>query len=122
MIEVDAGQMVTVLVDLLVNALDAMPGGGRVKVLLQAPTKATVCIVVSDSGDGISPTIMDKLYTPFASTKTTGSGLGLSISKRIIEEHQGSIDVTNQPQGSARFTITLPGEKRKNQHVDTVDH
>ncbi len=105
--EVDRGQWHTVLVNLFLNALDAMPRGGRLEVALEA-ARDGVCLRVSDTGSGIPPEMQGRLFTPFASSKPTGTGLGLSISRRIVEEHGGRLVAENRPGGGACFTITLP--------------
>jgi two-component system, NtrC family, sensor histidine kinase HydH len=106
-VSLDAGQFGTVLVNLLLNALDAMPRGGELRVELEADERECR-LRVRDTGPGIAPEIAGRLFTPFASTKPTGTGLGLSLSRRIVEEHGGTITATNQPEGGACFTITLP--------------
>jgi signal transduction histidine kinase len=106
---IDRGQIEIVLVNLLLNALDAMPDGGHLVVGLERNAQSSVCLSVTDSGKGIAPEILDRLFIPFVSNKPTGTGLGLSISRRIIEQHGGCMTAANQPQGGARFTITLPG-------------
>jgi signal transduction histidine kinase len=105
---VDPGPFRSVLVNLFVNALDAMPCGGRLDVWLDTPHLTGIRLMVTDTGEGISPEMMENLFTPFASTKPTGSGLGLSISKRIMEEHGGSIAAANRTPRGACFTLTLP--------------
>jgi signal transduction histidine kinase len=120
--EVDPGQVCTVLVNLLVNALDAMPDGGRLDVLAQAEGAAWARLAVSDTGEGIRPEMLGQLFTPFASSKPTGSGLGLSISRRVIEDHGGHIAGGNQPGGGARFTVTLPATAREDHHANAPDH
>jgi two-component system sensor histidine kinase HydH len=107
---VDKGQLVTVLVNLFLNALDAMPQGGRLEVQLSQPEDEGVRLSVSDTGTGIPAEFVGRLFTPFATTKATGTGLGLSISRRILEEHGGTITAGNRPGGGACFTITLPEE------------
>jgi signal transduction histidine kinase len=106
-VDVDAGQLHQVLVNLLINALDAMPRGGRLTLALDA-TEEGCRLTVRDTGPGIAPTMAGRLFTPFASTKPTGTGLGLSLARRIVEEHGGRIRGANHPEGGAVFTIVLP--------------
>ena len=110
-VEIDRGQFTTVLVNLYLNALDAMPRGGRLQARLTAEADGGYRLDVADTGPGIAPEILARLFTPFLSTKPTGTGLGLSISRRIVEEHGGALSAANQPAGGACFTITLPNEK-----------
>lgn len=107
-VEVDSGQLRTVVVNLLLNALDAMPNGGTLSVILETTSESEVCLLVDDTGAGISPEFTKRLFKPFASTKPTGTGLGLSISRRIVEEHGGRIQGRNRHEGGARFSIQLP--------------
>jgi len=107
---IDSAQLSTVLVNLLLNALDAMPQGGRIDVCLEGSTADGIRLGVTDTGTGIAPSIAERLFTPFATTKETGTGLGLSISRRIVEEHGGQLLAANRPEGGARFTIALPPE------------
>jgi signal transduction histidine kinase len=109
--DIDAGQLRTVLVNLFLNALDAMPAGGRLLVTL-AEDQEQVRVEVADTGNGIPPEIAGRLFTPFATTKATGTGLGLSISRRIVEEHGGTLTAANRSAGGACFTLTLPCEAR----------
>src|SRR5947209_746240 len=106
---VDRMQLGIVLVNLFLNALDAMPNGGRLEATLAEPGEdGTIRLTVADSGAGIPPEMLDKLFRPFVTTKPHGTGLGLSISARILEEHGGSITAANRPGGGACFTVTLP--------------
>src|SRR5262249_27518740 len=84
--DVDRGQICTVLANLFLNALDAMPRGGRLEVRAEAAGDRAV-LRVADTGPGIAPAVAGQLFTPFVSTKPTGTGLGLSLSRRILEEH-----------------------------------
>ena len=114
---VDRGQFGTVLVNLFFNALDAMPRGGRLDVTLAAHD-GSIRLEVSDSGGGIVPQVAGRLFHPFTTTKPNGTGLGLSVSMRILEEHGGSITAGNRPEGGARFVITLP--VREGCHADAA--
>jgi signal transduction histidine kinase len=104
----DRNQLHTVLVNILLNALDAMPNGGSLDVELKPCGSQEASIIVSDTGPGISTEMFSRLFTPFASSKPTGTGLGLSICHRIVEEHGGRITAKNREQGGACFTVTLP--------------
>jgi signal transduction histidine kinase len=106
----DAGQMRQVLLNLCLNALDAMPAGGELRLRVRAPAGGPVSVEVADTGTGIAPAMVPRLFVPFASTKDTGLGLGLPISKRIVEDHGGKITATNGPRG-ATFCVTLPQGK-----------
>jgi signal transduction histidine kinase len=106
--DVDRGQIRTVLVNLLLNALDAMPVGGHLEVSLEGSLRTGIRLAVADTGSGVSPEMTERLFTPFATTKPTGTGLGLSISKRIVEEHGGQLVAVNRPEVGACFTILLP--------------
>ncbi|HEY1860293.1 MAG TPA: ATP-binding protein, partial [Gemmataceae bacterium] len=106
---VDINQICTVLVNLCLNALDAMLQGGQLDVALVRVSGGRMRLTISDTGPGIHPEMAGKLFTPFSSSKATGTGLGLSISRRIIEEHGGRITGANRPVGAC-FTIELPAE------------
>ncbi len=108
---VDRAQFSAVLINLCLNALDAMPAGGHLRLELRTEKEGVVLKVI-DTGTGIAPDVVERLFTPFASGKPTGTGLGLCISKRIIEDHGGRLDGGNRPEGGACFTITLPQTKK----------
>jgi two-component system sensor histidine kinase HydH len=105
---VDVAQLRQVLLNLLLNALDATGSGGVVWVDLQSESDAWLRLRVSDNGCGLPATLGNRIFSPFITTKETGLGLGLSISKRIIEAHGGEITATDRPDGGAVFTIRLP--------------
>ncbi len=109
-LNIDAAQVQQVLLNLLLNALDALPQGGAVRVEVRpaTPDEPTVAVRVRDSGPGIAPRIRERLFEPFVSSKETGLGLGLSISRRLVEAHGGTIQGENAPGGGALFAFTLP--------------
>jgi signal transduction histidine kinase len=106
--DLDRDQFQGVLVNLIFNALDAMPGGGRLDVRLASPSPGRLQLTVEDTGPGIDASIADRLFTPFTSTKATGTGLGLSVSRRVVEAHGGQLTASNRDGGGACFTVTLP--------------
>jgi signal transduction histidine kinase len=108
MLIADPGQLRQVLLNLCLNALDAMPTGGELHILVRTSDRESVAIEVSDTGLGIHSTMMPRLFTPFASSKDTGLGLGLAISKRIVDDHGGAIDAANRPVRGATFFVRLP--------------
>ncbi len=105
---VDRDQFLSLLTNLLLNAIDATPPGGEVQVRTSATPNGTVTVEVADTGTGIDPRIADKLFTPFATTKPTGTGLGLTIAQRVARDHGGTLTAANQVSGGACFTLTLP--------------
>jgi two-component system sensor histidine kinase HydH len=107
-VDADGGQIVQVLVNLALNALDAMPAGGTLSVELKAPAPDAVEVDLLDTGPGIAPEMLPRLFEPFASNKEAGLGLGLVTSRRIIEDHGGRLLATNRPGGGACFTVHLP--------------
>jgi two-component system NtrC family sensor kinase len=109
----DGDRLQQVFLNIMINALDHTDGRGRVEILTrisQGEDKSWVQVVLSDNGRGIPKENMDKIFQPFFTTKKdgTGSGLGLSISKRIVEEHNGKIEVTSQLNKGSIFSIYLP--------------
>jgi signal transduction histidine kinase len=110
--EADAEQLKEVLVNLVVNACEAMPGGGEIVIEERADHapegRAHAVIRVRDTGPGIPPHIGEKVFDPFVSTKEHGTGLGLSIARRIIAEHGGRLEAGAASSGGAVFTIALP--------------
>lgn len=106
-IKVDPDKIYDCLLNLLLNAVDAAPKGtGEVKVTTEAKDK-TVIITVSDNGPGIED--INSIFEPFHTTKArVGTGLGLPIAKKIIDQHEGTIVVKSKPGKGATFTVTLP--------------
>jgi signal transduction histidine kinase len=105
----NGGKLQQVFLNLFLNARDAMPGGGTLEVRTW-PEGAGARIEVADSGTGIAPENLHRIYDPFFTTKMArkGTGLGLSVTYGIIQEHGGSIEVSNRPGSGARFRIDLP--------------
>jgi PAS domain S-box-containing protein len=106
--EADHDKIQQLLLNLVLNALDAMPNGGTLEVRLSHPVNGQVELMVIDSGPGISAGVMPRLFEPFVTTKETGVGIGLSISRRIDEENHGSLSASNREEGGACFVLRLP--------------
>jgi signal transduction histidine kinase len=109
--EVDAGQVQQLLINLTLNSLDAMPHSGVLEARLKVRDDYVEAQVL-DTGPGIAPEILVRLFEPFLSGKETGLGLGLVISRRIAESHGGSLTAANRPEGGACFTLRLPLRSR----------
>jgi signal transduction histidine kinase len=109
-IEIDPDAVRQVVLDLLTNAINAMPNGGELRVSTAA-VDDRVGLVVGDSGVGMDPKTRARIFTPFFSTRAgaeSGSGLGLSVSLQIVESHGGTIEVESEPGRGATFTVWLP--------------
>ena len=106
--EADQDQIQQLLLNLVLNALDAMPDGGAVEVDLRPPVDGFVELYVRDTGPGIAPHVLPKIFETFVSSKETGVGLGLPVSRRIAEDHGGNFSVYNLPGGGACFIVRLP--------------
>lgn len=121
-IEGDHTQLCQVFINLLTNAFEALEGRGSVTIsaiadaVAQDPAFAAdattptpvVVIEVADTGPGIPADLSDRIFNPFFTTKTTGSGLGLPIVRKIVDAHEGRIDLTSAPGQGTRFRVTLP--------------
>ena len=123
LIEADHEQLRRLL-NLILNAMDAQPDGGTIKISMsQSPNGPAVepspgqdrpqpaawtTVTVADEGPGIAAGMIDRLFDPYVSSKETGLGLGLSICRRIVEDHGGEISVRNASTRGAVFTVRLP--------------
>ena len=105
---VDRDQFLSLLTNLLFNAIEAAPPGGEVRVAGTVCANANLELTVSDTGPGIDPLIAERLFTPFTTTKPTGTGLGLTVARRVAHEHEGTLTAANRPEGGACFTLRLP--------------
>ena len=120
-IQGDPHQLRQIFTNLLINAFEAMTGKGHVTITavqLAAEDEVAVGsdvsavpmvqIEVADDGPGMPPDVMDKIFSPFFTTKPRGSGLGLAIVRKIVDAHDGRIDVSARAEGGTRFRVTLP--------------
>jgi signal transduction histidine kinase len=113
-----------VFANLLINAYEALDGRGTVSIAARLvdtreegallpdghDSVPTVIVDVEDTGPGLSSDLLDKIFNPFFTTKPQGSGLGLAIVRKIIDAHEGRIDVASTPDRGTRFRVTLPVE------------
>ena len=101
-----------VLINLLVNAMDALDGVAQaerlVRVTVRSAGASAVEVEVADKGHGIAKENLPRLFEPFFTTKGSGMGIGLPVSKTIIEAHKGKLWAENDPAGGARFRFTVP--------------
>ncbi|MEZ4331233.1 MAG: PAS domain S-box protein [Myxococcota bacterium] len=106
----DRDRLEQVFLNLIVNAADAMPQGGTLSVLIQSPSAEVVEIAVEDTGVGIEPRDLERIFDAFYTTKERGkgTGLGLLVSQRIVHEHGGTLRVQTDVGRGTRFTIVLP--------------
>ncbi|HET9554177.1 MAG TPA: ATP-binding protein, partial [Anaeromyxobacteraceae bacterium] len=108
-VPVDARQVRQAVVNLAVNAAQAMPRGGRLTVRLRAEPGAAV-LELEDTGAGIPDDVRARIFEPFFTTKATGTGLGLAVVKRIVDGHGGEVGVTSRPGAGTTFTLRFPLE------------
>ena len=126
-LSLDAEQIAQVLGNLVKNAMEAMPEGGTLQVQTSVTSNSTdaapqqVALVVKDTGYGMSPETLENLFTPYYTTKTEGTGLGMAISQRIVADHGGEIDVKSDERVGTtvriRFAVFCPGAKRTDKPV-----
>src|SRR5947208_4346800 len=121
-LQADPVQIKTCLMNVVLNAIQAMPAGGRLRVTTQHCTQArseghapepngTIEIIISDTGPGISEEDLTRIFDPYFTTKKLGIGLGLAITKKIVEEHRGRISVRSRPNEGTDVVISLPVER-----------
>ncbi|MFT9847519.1 ATP-binding protein [Aneurinibacillus sp. REN35] len=105
---VDAMQIKQVMMNLIQNAIEAMPDGGTIRICIEETNEQTISIIIEDNGCGMTPMELDQIMHPFFTTKEDGLGLGLSISYQIIESHKGSLHVFSEKGKGTTFTVSLP--------------
>jgi len=104
----DAEVLRSVFSNLFINAVQAMEKtGGRLNVTI-SPDEEFVKIEVADTGNGIAPESLDKIFEPYFSTKETGTGLGLAIAKKVVDDHNGTLAVESKLNEGTQFTVRLP--------------
>lgn len=115
----DPSEIQQLLLNLVLNALDAMPDGGTLSIEAR-PDNDAINVSVADTGPGIDRDMMDQLFSPFVTSKPNGTGLGLCICRRIAESHHGSLTARNLPQRGACLELILPNPATTNKtnHAD----
>ena len=108
MIYVDPTQLSQVLMNLLKNAIHAMPDGGALTIKTDNSTPNRFDIMIKDTGHGIPLKVKEKIFEPLFSTKVTGTGLGLPVVKTLVEGHGGSIQVKSKKGVGTTFIVSLP--------------
>ncbi|MBD3367013.1 MAG: PAS domain-containing protein [Candidatus Eisenbacteria bacterium] len=103
----DANQLKQAFLNVISNAIQSMPDGGTLTVRTEQHGQRIV-VSISDTGEGIPREVVDKLFVPFFTTRKTGSGLGLAVTRRIIENHGGSISVSSTPGEGTTFELRIP--------------
>ncbi|HWO88387.1 MAG TPA: ATP-binding protein, partial [Gemmatimonadales bacterium] len=103
----DAGRLEQAVLNLLTNAVEAMPGGGTLRVATEA-RDGEVALSVQDTGVGISAENLNRILKPFFSTKPGGTGLGLPLVARVVAAHGGQLDVESEPGRGTVFHVRLP--------------
>jgi len=111
-VAMDRDMLKQALLNLMLNAEQAMPEGGQLTIqAMEEPGHIALSLI--DTGKGMTPDILSKIFRPFFSTKPGGSGLGLATTRKIILAHGGSIDVQSEPGRGTKFTIRLPAPEAK---------
>lgn len=131
-VSIDTGQISQVIQNIIINARQAMPNGGTLRVCcenitdirreeaLLLPAQKYIKITIADSGFGIPAEHLDKIFDPYFSTKQEGSGLGLAICHSIISKHDGNISVQSEPEKGTTFIIYLPASIENARDIDTT--
>ena len=119
----DKDSLRSAFTNLLINSVEAIDGaGGRVEIELFAEPTNRARIVISDTGKGIPPEDIAKIFEPYYSTKETGTGLGLAIVKKAIDDHGGSISVSSKQNSGTTFTIILPAKPAEGGKAEGQNH
>lgn len=107
LLRLDPEKIRQALINIIRNALEAMPGGGTVTITT-LERDGCALVAISDSGPGIDPDDLPLIFEPFFTRKGAGTGLGLSVTQRIVDEHHGRVSVESTPEQGTRFTMELP--------------
>ena len=119
-VQLDRSQIKQVFFNLIKNALEAMPDSGTLRIVVSAGD-VYVDIAFIDTGKGIAPEELQRIFEPYHTTKRTGTGLGLMIVQRIIDEHGGEIELSSKPGAGTCFKVRLPRSERRVRLLSTPD-
>ena len=113
----EPGKLEQVFINVLSNAAEAMPGGGRISIV-SCQQNGAVLVRISDTGSGIPEEQLSRVFDPFFTTKEigTGTGLGLSLCYGIIKQHDGTIEISSTPEKGTTVTIQIPIKERHEQN------
>lgn len=107
-VDIDVVEMQQAVRNLIGNGIEVMPAGGTVRIRTQLTEPGVVCIEVGDTGPGIPPDVLDKIFAPFFTTKARGTGLGLAVVRKVIDRHNGKVDVESVVGKGTTFRLYLP--------------
>ncbi|PZM63192.1 sensor histidine kinase [Paenibacillus dendritiformis] len=108
LVDCEENQLKQVFINIMKNAMEAMPGGGEIELIVEARGAASVIVIIKDYGIGIPAEDLSRLGDPFFTNKEKGTGLGLMVSQRIIHSHRGCIDITSELNRGTQVMVTLP--------------
>jgi signal transduction histidine kinase len=98
---------------LLLNAVQAIPGGGQIDVSADESADGGVTVLVADSGGGLAPGTADRVFDPFFTTRESGLGLGLTLARQITAAHGGNIEIRDGSEAGTVVIVTLPQDHRR---------
>jgi len=110
-IDADSSQLQQIFLNLLLNGIEAIPEAGLITVRSSLDESGNIRIMIADNGKGFDEEAIQKAFQPFYTTKPKGNGLGLAITKRLVEQHHGVIELTSKKGEGSTFLITLPGKQ-----------
>ncbi len=119
-IELDRGQIKQVLLNIIINAIESIAEQGEIQVSTLLQPDNAVCVMVQDNGCGIAGQALEKIFDPFFSTKASGTGLGMSIAKQIVESHHGCIQIQSVEKKGSTIKLILPLYSDKRIHESRI--
>lgn len=111
-LDIDKTEMQQAIRNLIGNGIEVMPQQGTVRIRTAMADEGTACIEIGDSGSGIPPDVLDKIFAPFFTTKARGTGLGLAVVRKVIDRHKGRVEVESTVGKGTTFRLFLPVAQR----------